>query len=150
MSLAKVSRPAENGQGNRVVPNGGEKENLIPPLWLVGSISTALKLKKSKRTLADAKLEVKVISQCGSLGLDDCKPSRTNMTGRKLEGQIDVVEYCRIEKPDLVHMGDPGGGYVEMIKAKNSARGHLMSSSLKKAMQEHSQELMEGSNLRRK
>ena len=70
ISLAKVFRPAENGQGDRAVPNGGEKENLIPPMP-----SAALKLKKSKRTLADAKLEMKVISQCGSLGLDDYKPS---------------------------------------------------------------------------
>ena len=69
---------------------------------------------------------MEVISQCGSGGLDDYKPSRTNMARMKLEGQLDMVEYSRIIGPDSVHMGDPAGGYVEMLKARNSARGHLM------------------------
>ena len=47
-------------------------------------------------------------------------------------------------------MGDHAGGYVEMVKARNSARGHSMVRSEKKALQEHLQELMEGSNLKRK
>ena len=46
-------------------------------------------------------------------------------------------------------MGDPAGGYVEMPRARNSARGHLMTWSEKKAMQEHLQDLTEGSNLKR-
>ena len=68
----------------------------------------------------------------------------------KLKGQLDVVEYSRITVPDSVHMGDPAGGYAEMLKAKNSARGHLMAWSEKKAIQEHLQKLTEGSNLKRK
>ena len=44
----------------------------------------------------------------------------------KLVGQLDVVEYSRITVSELVHMSDPAGGYVEMVKARNSARGHLM------------------------
>ena len=47
-------------------------------------------------------------------------------------------------------MGDPACVYVEMLKASNSATGHLMAWSEKKAMQEHLQELMEGSALKRK
>ena len=69
---------------------------------------------------------MEVISQCGSGGLEDYRPSRINMAKLKLEGQLDVVEYSRITVPESVHMGDPAGGYVEMLKARNSARGHLM------------------------
>ena len=72
------------------------------------------------------KLEMEVISQCGSGGLDGYKPSQSNMARMKLEEQLDVVEYSRITVPDSVHVGDPAGGYVEMLKARNSARGHLM------------------------
>ena len=68
----------------------------------------------------------------------------------KLEGQLGVVEYRRITVPDSVHMEDPAGGYVEMQKARNSARGHLMAWDEKQAMQECLKELAENSNLSRK
>ena len=90
------------------------------------------------------------INQCGSGGLDDYKPSQTNMAMMKLEGQLGVVEYSRITVPDSVHMGDPAGGYVEMLKARNSARGHLLTWSAKNTMHEYLQELTENSNLKRK
>ena len=95
---------------------------------------------------------MEVISQSGSGGLDDYKPSRTNRARMKLEGQLDVVEYSRITVPDSVHMGDPAGGYVEieMLKARNSARGHLMAWNEKQAMQEYLKELTENSNLNQK
>ena len=88
--------------------------------------TTATRSKKNARTLVDTKLEMEVISQCGSGGLDDNKPSRTNIARKKLEGQLDVVDYNRITVPDSVHIGDPAGGYVEMLKARNSATGHLI------------------------
>ena len=72
------------------------------------------------------------------------------MAKLKLEGQLDVVEYSRVTVPESVHMGDPTGGYVEMLKARNSARGHLMAWSEKRAMQEYLKELTENSNLNRK
>ena len=148
--LAKVARPSESGQGDGATLAGREKENLIPPMLLAGLTTTATRSKKSARTLADTKLEMEVISQCGSGGLDDCKPSRTNMSRMKLEGQLGVVEYSRITVPDSVHMGDPAGGYVEMLKATNSARGHLMARDEKQAMQEYLKELTDNSNLSRK
>ena len=83
-------------------------------MLLAGLTTTATKSKKTARTLADTKLEMEIISQCGSGGLDDYRPSRTNMARMKLEGQLDVVEYSRITVPESVHMGDPAGGYVEM------------------------------------
>ena len=43
ISLAKVSRTNENGQGDRAALGGGEKENLIPPMCLAGLFSTATK-----------------------------------------------------------------------------------------------------------
>ena len=61
-----------------------------------------------------------------------------------------MVEYNRITVPDSVHMGDPAEGFVEMLKARNSARGHLMAWSETHAMQEYLKELTEDSNLNRK
>ena len=37
-----------------------------------------------------------------------------------------MVEYSRITIPDSVYVGDSAGGYVEMLTARNSTRGHLM------------------------
>ena len=75
-------------------------------MLLAGLTSTATKSKKNARTLADTKLELEVISQCGSEGLGDYKSSGTNMTRMKHEGQLGVVEYSRITVPDSVHMGE--------------------------------------------
>ena len=113
-------------------------------------LTTATRSKKNARSLADTKLEMEVISQSGSGGLDDYKPSRTNMARMKLEGQLDVVDYSRITVPDSVHVGDLAGGYVEILKARNSARGHLMAWNEKQAMQEYLKELTENSNFNRK
>ena len=149
-SFESAGRSGESGQGDGATPAGGEKENLIPPMLLAGLTVTATRSKKTARTLADTKLEMEIISQCGSGGLEDYRPSRINMAKLKLEGQLDVVEYSRITVPESVHMGDPAGGYVEMLKARNSARGHLMAWSEKRAMQEYLKGLTENSNFNRK
>ena len=78
-----------------------------------GLTSTATRSKKNARTLADTKLEMEVISQCGSGGLGDYKPSRTNMARMKLEGQLGVVEYSRITIHDSVHMIQNFFPYIE-------------------------------------
>ena len=119
-------------------------------MLLAGLTTTAKRSKKNAWTLADTKLEMEVISQCGSGGLDDYKPSRTNMARMKLEGPLDVVEYSRITVPHSVHIRDPTWGYVEMLKARNSARGHLVAWDEKQAMQEYLKELTENSNMSRK
>ena len=69
--LAKLSRPNEAGQGD--AQGGRENENQVPPMLLAGLISTASKVKRNERTLADSRLEMEVIGQCGSGGLDDYK-----------------------------------------------------------------------------
>ena len=107
--LTKVARPSESGRGDGAALAGGEKENLIPLMLLAGLTSTATRSKQNARILADIKLEMEVISQCGSRGLGDFQPSRTNMARMKLEGQLGVVEYSRITVSDSVHMGDPTG-----------------------------------------
>ena len=149
-SLTSAGRSGESGQGDGATLTGGEKENLIPPMLFACLTTTATKSKKTARTLADTKLEMEIISQCGSGGLEDYRPSRTNMAKMKLEGKLDVVEYSRVTVPESVHMGDPAGGYVGMLKARNSARGHLMAWSEKRAMQEYLKGLTENSNLNRK
>ena len=113
-SLARVAGSGKNGQGDGATLAGGEKENLIPPMLLADLTTTATKSKKHARTLADTKLEMEVISQCGSGGLDDYKPSRTNMARMKLEGQLDVVEYSRITVPDSVHVRYPAGARTDL------------------------------------
>ena len=149
-SLTSAGRSGDSGQRDGATLTGGEKENLIPPLLLAGLTTTATKSKKTARTLADTKQEMEITSQCGSGGLDDYRPSRTNMAKMKLEGQLDVVDYSRVTVPESVHMGDPAGVYVEMLKARNSARGNLMAWSEKRAMQEYLKGLSENSNLNRK
>ena len=47
-------------------------------MLLAGLISTASISKKGQRTLAATRLEMEVIIQCGSDGLDDYKPLWTN------------------------------------------------------------------------
>ena len=147
-SLTSAGRSGENGQGDGATL--GRKREPDTPMFLAGLTTTATKSKKTARTLADTKLEMEIISQCGSGGLDDYRPSRTIMARMKLRGQLDVVEYSRVTVPELVHMGDPAGGFVEMLKARNSARGHLMAWSEKRAMQEYLKGLTESSNLNRK
>ena len=149
-SLTSAGFSGESGQRDGATLAGGEKENLIPPTLFACLTTTATKSKKIARTLADSKLEMEIISQCGSGGLDDYRPSRTNMARMKLEGQLDVVEDSRVTVPESVHMGDPAGYYLEMLKARNSARGHLMAWSEKRAMHEYLKGLTENSNLNRK
>ena len=112
--------------------------------------SRATRSKKNARKLAVTKLAMEVISQFRPGGLGYYKSLRTNTALMKLEGQLDVVEYSRTTVPDSVYMEDPAWGYVEMLKARNSARGHLMAWSEKHAMQECLKELTEDSNLNRK
>ena len=149
-SLTSAGRSGESGQVDGATLAGGEKENLIPPMLLAGLTTTATKSKKTARTLTDTKLEMEIISQCESGRRHDYKISRTNMVRMKLEGQLDVFEYSRVTVPESVHMGDRAGGYVEMLKARNSARGHLMAWSEKRAMQEYLKGLTDNSNLNRK
>ena len=61
-----------------------------------------------------------------------------------------MVEHIPITVPDSFHLRDPAGGYVEMLKARNSARVLLMAWDEKQAMHEYLKELTENSNWRRK
>ena len=62
MSIAKVSRLSEVGQGDGAMHSVREKKNQVPSMLLTGLISTASKAKKSERTLADTRQEMEVIS----------------------------------------------------------------------------------------
>ena len=57
-SLTSAGRSGESGQGDGATLTGGEKENLIPPMLLAGLTTTAVRSKKTARTLADTKLEM--------------------------------------------------------------------------------------------
>ena len=86
--LAKVFRSGDIGQGDRLIANGGEKDNLIPPMLLAGLISLASKSKRSKKTLTDTKLGMDSISLCGSSGLVDYKHSQTNKQKRNWKDNL--------------------------------------------------------------
>ena len=122
MTLGKVSRPNEVREGDGATHSGRLKENQMPPMLIAGLISAASKVRKNKRTFG--------LHQIGNGGHQPMWIRwirRHIMAKIKLMGQLDVVEYSRITVPELVHMSDPAtGGYVEMVKARNSARGHLM------------------------
>ena len=79
--VGKVARLSENGQGDYAASNGGDKENLIPLMFLVGLISTSSRSKKSARTLADKNFEMEVTSQCGSGGPMTMNPREQTWPG---------------------------------------------------------------------
>ena len=56
-SLTSAGRSGDSGQGDGATLTGGEKENLIRPMLLAGLTTTAVRSKKTARTLADTKLE---------------------------------------------------------------------------------------------
>ena len=65
-SLTSAGRSGESGQGDGATLTRGEKENRIPLMLLAGLTTTAMKSKKTARTLSRTKLEMEIISQCGS------------------------------------------------------------------------------------
>ena len=101
--------------------SGAEKENQVPPMFLAGLISKASKLRKKQQKLGrhqteDRNYQPMWIRWAGRM----YKSSRTKMAKMNLEGQLDVVDYRRITVPESVHMGDPAGGYVEILKVRTS------------------------------
>ena len=74
----------------------------------------------------------------------------TNKAKMKLEGQFDVVQYCLVTVPDSFHMGDPASGYLEVLKASISTRGHEMAWHDNQAMRKYLNQMMTGLNLKRK
>ena len=71
MSLAGSCCLVESGEGDGATHSGGEKDNQLPPMLLAGLISTDSKAKKNERNLADTRLEMEAISQCGSGELEN-------------------------------------------------------------------------------
>ena len=124
-SLAKVARPIESGQGDGTAMAGGMKENLIP--YAFGRFDLNSHKGKEKRTNLGGHNARNGIHQSVWIWRTGRLQNLTNQHGPDETGEtIWCVEYSRITVPDLVHMGNPAGGYVEMLKVMNSARGHLM------------------------
>ena len=64
MSLAKLSRLREVGQGGGAIHGGRETENQVPPMLLAGLISTASKAKQSESWKGSSTWSSIVASQC--------------------------------------------------------------------------------------
>ena len=134
-SLPSVARSSESGQGDGATLAGGEKENLISFMLLAGLTTTATKSKKSARTLADTKLELEVISQCGSGELDHYKPSRTNMA------RIAMQEYLK-ELRENSNLNRKKYGTVMSSEANEIGLQKLLEISWRAALQTYFDETM--------
>ena len=105
-SLTKAGRSGESGQGDGATLTGGEKENLIPPMLLAGLTTTAVRSKKTARTLADTKLEMEIISQCGSGGLEGRLQALADQHGQVETGR--TTRRGRVQSSHYAGIGPHG------------------------------------------
>ena len=123
---------------------------MVPPILMAGLKSASYKTKKSDRTLTGATLEMEILSQCGESTLKDFKPSPMNHGKGSVVGQLVPVEYNRLTVSETVSIGEPAGGYMEMIEYRNSARGHLIALEDKSAMEGYLETMMQSTTLKQK
>ena len=64
-----------------------------------------------------------------------------------MDEQLDRVEYSPNAVPDSINISDSAGRYLEMLKARFSAREYLTAWLDLQAMQKKLQKLVAGSNL---
>ena len=93
---------------------------------------------------------MEIPSQCGESTLKDFKPSPMNHGKESVVGQLVPVEYNRLTVSETVSIDEPAGGYLEMLKYRNSARGHLIALEDKSAMEGYRETMMQGTTLKQK
>ena len=115
------------GQGDDSLPGTSKtmiNVAMVPLILMAGLRSASCKTKKSDRTLTGDTLEIEIPSQCSALG--DFKPSCMKQEKRSVVRQLTTVEHNRLTVSDTVSINEPAGGYMEMMKNRNSARVHLI------------------------
>ena len=117
---------------------------------MAGIKPTGYKTKRSDRTLTGATLEMEILSQCGESTLKDFKPSPINHGKGSVVLQLVPVEYNRRTVSETVSIDEPGGGYMEILEYRSSARGHLMALEDKSAMECYLETMMQGTTLKQK
>ena len=82
--------------------------------------------------------------------MKDFKPSPTNHGKGSVVGQLVPVEYNRLTVSDTVSIDEPANGYMEILKYRNSARGHLLALEDQSAMEGYLETMMQGATLKQK
>ena len=142
----RVVEVMDLGQGDDRLPGTGRVLTdvaMVPPILMAGKKSTGYKSKRSDRTLTGATLEMEILSQCGESTMKDFKPSPMNHGKGSVVGQLVPVEYNRLTLSETVSIGEPAGGYMEMLEYRNPARGHLMALEDKSAMEVYLETMMQ-------
>ena len=123
---------------------------MVPPIFMAPEKSANYKTKTSDRTLIEATLEMKILSQCGANTLKYFKPSPMNHGKGSVVVKLVPVEYNRLTVSETLSIDEPAGGFMEMLEYKNSARGHLMALEDKRAMEVYLETMMQGTTLKKK
>ena len=123
---------------------------MVPPILMTGIKSTGYKTKKSDRTLTGASLEMEILSQCGESTFKDFKLSPMNHGKGSVVVQLVSVEYNRLTVSETVSIDGPTGGYMGVLKYRNSARGHLIALEDKSALEGYLKTMAQGTTLKQK
>ena len=123
---------------------------MVPPILMAGIQSAGYKSKRSDRTLTGATLEMEILSQCGESTMRDFKPSPMNQGKGSVAGQLVPVEHIRLTVSEAVSIGEPAGGYMEMLEYRNSARGYVMALEDKSTMEGYLETMLQSTTLKQK
>ena len=123
---------------------------MVPPILMAGIKSTGYKSKWGDRILTGATLEMEILSQCGESTMNDFKPSPMNHGKGSVTGQLLLVEYNRLTVSETVSIDEPAGGYMEILKYRNSARGYVMALEDKSSMEGYLETMLQGTTLKQK
>ena len=149
----RVEEAMDLGQGGYQLPGTNRMVTdvaMVPPILMAGIKSTGYKSRRSDRTLTGATLEMETLSQCGESTMKDFKPSPMNHGNGSVAGQLVRVEYNRLTVSETVSIDEPSGGYMEMLKYRNSARGYVMALEDEKAMEGYLETMLRGTTLKQK
>ena len=123
---------------------------MMPTILMTGMRSASYKTKRSDRTLTGATLEMEILNQCGERALKDFKLFSMNHRKGSVVGQLIPVEYNRLTMSETVSIDEPAGGYMEMVKHRNLARGHLIALEDKGAIEANLKTMIQGTTMKQK
>ena len=89
-----------------------------------------------------------ILSQGGEKTPRDFRPSCMTHGKESVIEQLTPVEYNRLTVSDTVSVDEPAGGYMEMMRYKNTARGHLIALESKGAVECYLEERIQGTTMK--
>ena len=93
---------------------------------------------------------MEILSQCGESTPKDFKPFPMNHGKGRVVGQLVSVEYNRLTVSETISIDESAGGYMEMLKHRNLARGHLIALEDEGAMEAFLETMMQATTLKQK